>query len=427
MVCWPGMKHCGLSFYEDEGELLQAISAEVIAPVDFTDLSKIAESDRDHELQNLMREQARQPFDLSQAPMVRFHFFRLSEQRHVVFFNIHHIIADRRSLGILKEELVLLYRAAVLNQPAGLPNLPVQYADYAVWAAKHLSTTGIAGQIEYWKQKLSGVPPFIEMPLSHPYPEQRTAWGATAAILVPSPLRGMLSALASQEGATMFMTLLAAFAVLLYKQSGQEDFCIGSPFTHRNHVETEPIIGLFVNMLVFRCQLTGDSNFREFLRQVRATALDAYQHSNVPFQELVRTLKPDLRSRRSPFFQVMFGYDPIARPTHDSVMQIDTHPGTARFDLTLYLRENPNNIAGSFEYCTDLFDPASIERMVTQFMNLLHAIASDPDQPISSIELMSSTQAATVILPDTPPAHPGSWSGRLKSFSQRFSQRLGTS
>ncbi len=129
-------------FYEDEGELLQAISAEAVAPLGFTDLSKIAESDRDHVLQNLMREQARQPFDLSQAPLVRFHFFRLTEQRHVVFFNIHHIIADRRSLNILKEELILLYKAAVLNQPAGLPNLPVQYADYAIWAAKYLSTTG---------------------------------------------------------------------------------------------------------------------------------------------------------------------------------------------------------------------------------------------------------------------------------------------
>ncbi len=362
-------------FYEDEGELLQAVSPEAMAPVGFTDLSGIAESDRDQALQSLMRVQARLPFDLRHAPLVRFHYFRLADQRHVVFFNIHHIIADRRSLGILKEELILLYRAAVLNQPAGLADLPVQYADYAIWATKRLNTNAIAGQIEYWKQKLAGVPPFLQLPLSRPYPEQRTAWGATAPILVPSQLREALTEVARQEGATMFMAFLAAFAVLLHKQSGQEDFCIGSPFTHRNHVETEPIIGLFVNMLIFRCQFTGDPSFRQFLQRVRATALDAYQYSDVPFQELVRTLRPDLRSRRSPFFQVMFGYDSIAGPAHEGVMQIDTDPGTARFDLTLYLRENPNSVAGSFEYCTDLFDAASVDRMVTQFTTLLHAIA----------------------------------------------------
>ena len=413
-------------FYEEEGELLQSVSAEVSAPLGYTDLLGVSEGDRDQVLQTLMREQARRPFDLNQAPLVRFHLYRLTEQRHVVFFNIHHIIADRRSLNILKEELISLYKAVVLNQPAALTGLPLQYADYAIWATRHATTANIAGQIQYWKEKLAGAPPLLQLPFSRPYPDERTPWGATEPVFIPSALRDALAEIARQEGATMFMTLMAAFALLLSRESGQKDFCIGSPFTHRSHVETQPIIGLFVNMLVFRCELAGDPSYRELLRRTRGTALDAYEHSDVPFQELVRALKPDLRSRRSPFFQVMFGFDSVAAQGHDGVIQIDTHPGTARFDLTLHLSENPGGIGGSFEYCTDLFDAAAIQHLATEFVGLLQEVVRAPDRQSSAIELLSSSQPEPVSIPEEPPRHSGFWSGRLKIFSQRLSHRSGT-
>ncbi len=372
-------------FYEDEGDLLQAVSNDARASVGFTDLSMAAERDREQELGKLIREQARQPFDLKRPPLVRFHLFRLTKQRHAIFFNIHHIISDRRSLAILQQELIALYQAAVRNETAALPELPVQYADYAIWTSKHLAEGAMNGQIQYWKTKLAGAPATLELPSSRPYPEQRTAWGANVLIAIPPPVHAALNEIARHEGATMYMTLLAAFAVLLYKQSGKEDFCLGSPFTHRNQIETEPLIGLFVNMLVFRCRLEGQPSFREFLRRMRTTALEAYENSDLPFQELVRILKPDLRSRRSPLFQIMFGFDSDARPGQCGLAQLDTNPGTAKFDLTLQLREGLDGIFGGFEYCTDLFDAATIEQMSAQFSALLDQLIQRPDQPISSL------------------------------------------
>jgi hypothetical protein len=405
-------------FYEEDGELLQAVSPDARAQVGFTDVSMIAESDRDRELRELIREQSRQPLDLNQPPLVRFHLFRLTEYRHAVFFNIHHIIADRRSLIILQQELGELYQAAARNETARLPEMPVQYADYAIWASKHLADGAMASQIRYWKAKLAGAPPFLELPASRPYPEQRTAWGATVPVVIPLPLRDAVGEVGRQVGATMFMTLLAAFAILLYKHSGKEDFCIGSPFTHRNQVETEPIIGLFVNMLVFRCQLGGEPSFREFLRRVRATALEAYEHSDLSFQELVRQLRPDPRSLRSPLFQIMFGFDSDAAPEQNGFVQIDTNPGTARFDLTLQLSENANGIAGSFEYCTDLFDAASIEYMAAQFLTLLDKITKHPDQPISSLEFVYSARSEPMILPDVARTdHSSFWNRLIKKFN----------
>ena len=373
-------------FYEEEGELLQSVSTQAKTDLGFTDLSTAPENERNSILRNLIREQARRPFDLGRVPLVRFHLFRLAENRHVVFFNIHHIVADRRSLRILREELSAFYQAVIRNEAASLPELPVQYADYAIWANRNLSDGMMESQIEYWRKKLAGVPPYLELQSSRPYPEQRTAWGATIPVAIPASLREALSHLGREEGATMFMTLLATFALLLYMNSGAEDFCIGSPFTYRNQVETEPLIGLFVNMLVFRFQLKGDLSFREFLSKVRATALDAYDNSDVPFQELVRTLKPDPRSLRSPLFQVMFAFDSQAESGQAPFTQIDTEPGTARFDLTLQLADAPDGIAGSFEYCTDLFEAAAIEKMVRQFMALLNRLVQNPDIPIGNLK-----------------------------------------
>jgi hypothetical protein len=408
------------SFYEEEGELFQAIAPAAHAPVEFTDLSMLAASDRDQALYTLIREQAGRPFDLSQPPLIRFHLFRLAEQRHAIFFNIHHIIADRRSLTILCEELDVLYQAVVRNETAHLPVLPIQYADYAIWTAQQLADDAIEKQLRYWSTKLAEVPEYMDLHGSRVYPEKRAPWAATTPVVISAALRDSLSSVAQQENATLFMTLMAAFAVLLYRHSGKEDFCIGSPITHRKQVETEHLIGLFVNMLVFRCQMDGDPSFRDVLRRVRTNALEAYENSDVPFQELVRVLKPDPRSLRSPFFQVMFGFDSDMAAKPSSFLHIDTKPGTARFDLILQLSESPHGISGSFEYCTDLFDEPMIVQLANEFVALLGTISANPDQSISGLETHPPVADGVTGSNTSEQTPPKSW----KEIVQRLAERL---
>lgn len=410
-------------FYEEDGDLLQAVSPEARTQVGFTDLSALEETKRDPTLNTLIREHARRPFELHRPPLVRFHVFRLDKQRHVIFFNIHHIIADRRSLQILHEELDVLYQAAVSSETVRLPDLPIQYPDYALWSAKHMDSAAIEKQIQYWKKKLAGVPAFLELPCSRPYPAERTASGAIVPVTIPASLRDDLRKLGQEEGASLFMTLLAAFAVLLHRHSGSEDFCIGSPFTHRKQVETESIIGLFLNMLAFRCELAGNQSFRECLRVIRNTALDAYENSDVPFQKLVRTLKPDLRSRRSPLFQIMFGFDSTADPQSSKVVQGDTYLGTARYDLTLELGNGPNGILGSFEYCTDLFEETSIVQLAEQFLSVLNEVVRRPNGPISSISISSCARRKQDEIPDFPITKKSE--GPIKKLARWLSLRTG--
>ena len=387
------------TFYEEDGELFQRISSKARTAVDFTDLSSLPEHDRDRTLYKLIRQEARKPFNLQQAPLVRFHLFRLAAQKDVIFINIHHIISDRRSLIILREELPILYQAAARNAVASLAPLPIQYADYAVWATKQLASEAIEKQTRYWMGQLANLPASLELPSGRPYPKQRMPWGATTPIVITESLRGTLNTIGQEEGASIFMTLLTAFAALLYRQTGCLDFCIGSPFTHRKLVETEPIIGLFVNMLVLRCKIEEGDSFRALLRRTRNTALEAYENSDVPFQQLVRALKVDTRSQRSPLFQIMFGFDndiPTSRDESGS-LQINTNPGTARYDLTLQLGNTVDGIVGEFEYCTDLFDKPSILLMSQQFSELLNEVAQQPDAPLPKKDAPSGIGPAQTV------------------------------
>ena len=409
------------SFYEEEGELFQSVSASVPAPVEFTDLSPIRQSDREQALRTLISSHAKKPFHLSQAPLVRFHLFRLAENKSAVFFSIHHIIADRKSLIILCEELNLLYRAAVNNETAKLAPLPIQYADYAIWMNQHLADEEMRKQFLYWKEKLSAIPPYLELNDGRPYPEKRAPWAATTPVRIPGTLRDELNQIAQQEGATLFMTLLAALAVLLFQRTSAEDFCIGSPITYRKQVETDSLIGMFVNMLAFRCQLQGKPSFRQLLRRVRTTALEAYENSDIPFQELVRVLKPDPRSPRPPFFQVMFGFDSDMTAQPDNLLPIDATPGMARFDLTLELQERMEGIVGSFEYSTDLFDGPTVARLARDYVRLLGEACSQPDIPISDLE-MPVLDAERAAENDSPPINNSkSWRRKIQDLAERLS------
>lgn len=369
------------SFHEEEGELYQTIAAEAHTEVGFTDLRSLSEAEATSKCRSLIREHARRPFDLRFPPLVRFHFFRVPPHRDVLLVNIHHIIADFRALLILREELMACYQAFSAKTAPNLPELPLQFADYALWAEQQLRDGMMEGQVQYWREKLAGLPPFLEFPISGTYPENRSFGGAKVALAVPSFVRRDLARIGRECGATPFMTFLAGFAVLIARFSGQHDFCIGSPVTQRTRVETQRMIGLFMNMVAFRVQIDPQHSFRDIVQQVRATALEAYEHRDVPFQTLVRALRFNRRSPRSPIFQVMFGFEP-ERVADPSFLQFDSDPGTARYDLALLLSESADGkMFGFLEYRTDIFEEAAIAALAARFNDLLQEVAEAPDRP----------------------------------------------
>ena len=415
------------SFHEDDGELYQAVAAEAHTDVALTDLRSLPEAEAATRCRGLIREHARRPFDLRVPPLVRFHAFRVSPDRDVLFVNIHHIIADHQSLLILREELMACYQAFSAKTTPDLPELTLHFADYALWADQRLRDGTAEDEIEYWRERLAGLPPHLELPISRPYPEQRNTEGAKVTLVIPSELRGALTRIGRECGATSFMTFLAGFAVLLARFSGQYDFCIGSPVTQRTRVETQRMIGLFMNMVAFRIQITPQTSFHDIVRQVRETALEAYDHREVPFQTLVRALRFNRRSPRSPIFQVMLGFEP-ASVVYPNFWQFDTDPGTARYDLALLLNESANgNVNGYLEYRTDIFEEGDIATLARQFLELLQEMADDPDQPGISRPFVDEVKAVVPEsdLPATAPVAPRSTLlGRLsKVFSAHSAKR----
>jgi hypothetical protein len=368
------------SFHEEDGELYQAIAAEVHLEVGFTDLRSLSEAEAGTRCRTLIREHAQRPFDLRLPPLVRFHLIRVTTDRDVLFVNVHHIIADLRALFILREELMICYKALSAETAPDLPELPLQFADYAIWADQQMRNGTMESQVQYWREKLTGLPPFLELPISGTYPEKRSFGGAKVALVVPSAVCRALIRIGRECGATPFMTFLAGFAVLIARFSSQHDFCIGSPVTQRTRVETQRMIGLFMNMVAFRVQITPQHSFRDIVRQVQATALEAYEQRDVPFQTLVRALRFNRRSPRSPIFQVMFGFEPVS-VADASFWQFDSDPGTARYDLSLLLNESADGkMYGYLEYSTDIFEEAEITALAARFYDLLQEAADDPDR-----------------------------------------------
>jgi hypothetical protein len=409
------------SFQEEDGELYQAIAAEVHTEVGSTDLRSLSEAEAASRCRTLIREHAHRPFDLRFPPLVRFHVFRVTPGHDVLFVNVHHIIADLQALIILREELMVCHQAFSAKTAPDLPELSLQFADFALWADHQLRDGMMDSQLQYWRGKLAGLPPFLELPISGTYPEKRSAGGAKVALIVPSAVRQALTRTGRECGATPFMTFLAGFAVSIARFSSQHDFCIGSPVTQRTRVETQRMIGLFMNMVAFRVQIAPQHSFRDIVRQVRATALEAYEQRDVPFQTLVRALRFNRRSPRSPIFQVMFGFEPESVPD-PSFWQFDSDPGTARYDLSLLLSESADGkMYGYLEYRTDIFEEAKIAALARRFLDLLQEVAEDPDRPGVSRPLGEEVKAvvAESRLPAAaPPApHPTLFGRLFKVFS----------
>ncbi len=346
---------------------------------------------------------ARRPFDLSDPPLLRAEVWPLADDCHLLLLVIHHIVYDGWSIEILLAELADLYAAHVTGGSPTLPDLPLQYADYARWQREWLRGETLTAQIAAWRDYLGPDHSLLPLPTDHPRPATQSFAGATQPLHIPPALHRQLADLGQRAGATLFMTFLAAFKLLLYRYTGRNDIRVGTPVGNRPYSETEPLIGFFVNTLVLTTDLAEQPTFLELLHRVRTSALTAYRHQELPFEKLVEALQPERTLSHQPLFQVMFVLETAPLPTLD-LPDLTLTPlpefrtGTAKFDLTLSLTETEEGLTGFIEYSTDLFEAVTIERLAAQFLTLLESIAADPDQPISRLSLLPAPERQRLLV-----------------------------
>jgi natural product biosynthesis luciferase-like monooxygenase protein len=374
----------------------QVIASRWTFELPLIDLRPTAADLREQELQRLARDEAKRPFDLSRDLMLRARLFKLDDQDHALLLVLHHIAADGWSMAILYRELSAFYEAGRKGAELLLPELPIQYADYAAWQQEQSLDGAAREHLDYWKNQLAGAPPLLELPSDRPRPPVPSYRGAIETVEFPAPLIGALKDLCREKNTTLFMALLAAFKALVHRYTGREDIVIGSPVAGRDRLETQNLIGFFVNMVVFRSDLAGDPTFTELLARVRDVALAAYDHRDVPFEKLVEELHPKRNLSHGPLCQVVFALQnmpsaALALPGLEaSVEMVDT--GTARFDLTLSATERSGALSVSAEYCLDLFSGESIRRLLGNFRALLEGVVANPEQPISQLPILTDLE-----------------------------------
>jgi hypothetical protein len=331
----------------------------------------------------LLIEGAQESLDLAQGPLVRAALFRLSADEHVFLIVMHHIVSDGWSMSILINELATLYEAFSKGQPSPLSPLPIQYADFAQWQREWLQGDALASQLAYWKKQLGGDLPVLKLATDRPRTEVQTFRGATQHRVLDESLSGALKKLGRREGATLFMTLLTAFKILLHRYTGQEEIIVGTNVASRNWLDTEGLIGFFVNELVLRTPLSGSPTFKELLGRVREVTLGAYAHQDVPFDKLVYALMPERNLSRAPLFQVLVDLQsnpmPPLKLTGLTISPVDINFGAAYFDLTLLMVDADERLTTALHYKTDLFEPATITRMLENFEHLLRLVVAEPD------------------------------------------------
>jgi amino acid adenylation domain-containing protein len=385
-----------------DGQPVQVISGSLTLTLAVEDLSDRPEGERQAEAARLAVEAAQGRFDLAQGPLVRVALLRLRQEEHVLLLTLHHIVFDGWSKDVLLRELLALYQALSAGKPSPLPPLPIQYADYSVRQRQETQGEGMERQLAYWKRQLAGSPGLLELPTDRPRALAQTSRGARGSLFLPAPLSAALRALSQREGATLFMTLLAAFQALLFRYTGQEDIAVGTPMAGRNRVEVEGLIGLFVNTLVLRTDLSGDPSFRELLGRVREVALGAYGHQDVPFERLVEELQPERSLSHTPFFQAMFVLQNTPGKVSGlpglKVEDFEFESGTAKFDLTLEMVERAEGLTCSLEYRNDLFEGVTISRMLGHFRRLLEGIVADPNGQLSKLPLLTDYERQQLLV-----------------------------
>ncbi|QRN93140.1 amino acid adenylation domain-containing protein [Archangium violaceum] len=407
---------------EDSGPV-QRIVPSLTVPLERARLE--AAGDRDAEIARWAREEARRPFDLAAGPLMHAALLQIEDTEHVLLVTPHHIVSDGWSAGVMMKELAILYAAYVTGAESPLPELTVQYADYAAWQHQWMRGPALESELSWWKETLAEVP-VLRIPTDRPRPAVQGYRGAQHCFTVPRRVADALGALAKREGATPFMALMAAYQVLLFRYSGQEDFAVGTAVAGRNRPELEPLIGCFINSLPLRAGLSGDPSFVELLGRVRRTALDAFAHQEAPFEKLVDALHVSRDLGHSPIFQTLLVLHNVPMPTVQlaglTLSGMDAHSGASRLDLALELRETADGLWGGLEYNTDLFDPETIARMGEQFVRLLEGIVSAPERRLSSLSLLSEAERQRLLVEWNPPAAPRDSATVLELFEAQVAR-----
>ncbi|WP_052517558.1 amino acid adenylation domain-containing protein [Archangium violaceum] len=394
-------------FGEDDGKPVARIAERMPVPLEQEDLSLLPEPEREAEIHRYAKRDARTSFVLAEGPLLRTTLLRLSESEHVLLLTMHHIITDGWSTGIFVKELAALYGAFARGEPDPLGRLPLQYADYAAWQREWLKGEVLEAQLAYWRKKLAGSAPVLNLPLDRPRPEVPEFRAGMRVFSLPRERVDALRELGRKEGSSLFMVLLAGFQAQLGHWSGQEDIVVGTPVAGRTRAEVEGLIGFFVNTLVLRTQVGGAPTFRELLARVREGSLEAYAHQDVPFEKLVEELRPVRDPRYTPLFQVMFSLQNVPRARLElpglTLTGIETGTGGSKFDLSLSLEEREDGLRGVFSYNARLFDEGTVARWSAELETLLGAVASEPDQPLPRLLGGMSVPPARPVLPPERP------------------------
>jgi hypothetical protein len=366
------------------GQPVQRIAAALNVDLLVIDLQEVPVPEREPQALRLAAAEARRPFTLHQGPLLRAMLLRLGQADHLLLLTMHHIVSDFWSMGVLLRELATLYKAYSIGEPSPLPELAIQYADFACWQQQWLQGEALETHLAYWRQQLAGAPPVLALRTDRPRTAVHTFCGAVQPFVLASSLPTALTRLSRQQGVTLFMTLLTAFKTLLFHYAGQaNDMVVGVPIAGRTRAEVEGLIGYFLNTLALRTDLSGDPSFREVLQRVRQNVLAAYAHQELPFEKLVEALRPERSPHHTPVFQVVFNFQNVPLPPLQlpgltlTPFELDTD--MVKHDLTLYVRKTTDGLAGTFAYNTSLFDAATIAGMVEDFVTLLHRLVADPD------------------------------------------------
>ncbi len=389
------------TFEVRDGEPVQVIAPAQALTTPLVDLRDHPPGECEAEVWRVLHDRAGIPFDLARGPMVDTLLLRLDAEEYVWFWNVHHVAFDGWSTKVLIDELRELYAAHVSGREPHLPDLPIQYADFAVWQREWLQGEVLQEQLDYWKRTLNGAPPTLDLPTDRPRPTVQSSAGACYSFTITGPVVEKLRALSLSEKTTLFMTTLAAFNAILCRYSGQADISVGTPIAGRNRAEIEKLIGFFINTLVLRTDLSGDPTFRELLHRVRRTALHAYDHQDLPFEKLVEVLHPERSLSHHPLIQVMFNYHNM--PEEDlhvpglTLEPIYVNSGASKFDLSLTLSEGEGQLIGMITYNTDLFNISTIERFVAHYRTLLEGLVARPDAPISELSLLTADERAALV------------------------------
>ena len=397
--------------FEKRGEEpVQVIDSpgEILLPV--LSVAGSSETERLKTARELALAEVKRPFRLHEVAPLRTVLLQINEEQYWLVVTMHHIVTDGYSIDVFARELDHLYEAFSTGAGPNLPDLPIQYADYAVWQNGLLQGSELKEELDYWRRQLDGIPSLLDLPTDRPRALVGNRRGSTIPFKQSAILTTKLEDLCRREGVTLFMTLLAAFKVLLFRQTGQDDIAVGTPIAGRNRTETENLIGFFVNTLVLRSNLSGEPSFRELLKRVRETALEAYAHPNVPFETLVEELRPERDPFGTPLFQVMFLFqsvsaeEPSASPLRAEMQQLET--GNTKFELSLSIFEAGNELRGAFTYDTDLFDAWRIQALIKQFEALLMGIVENPGRKVTELPLLSETESQLILAQWNQPQSP---------------------